>query len=348
MNFYRLNLLPALCILLTALISCAKSKTSSPVRVIIDTDMGSDCDDAGALALLHHYQNEGKATILGAVYSSGKVPYGAGVVEAINLAYGRTGIPVGAAHSDEVGDPVDKMGAEKLATGGQYGNRIRHNHDATEQTVLNRAILAAQPDTSIIYITIGHTKGLYDLLKSQPDEVSPLTGRELIERKVRRWVALGALGAMNPERNYVTDWNFWMNGTAAYTGYLLSHFPRPIAFVDGGDRVLTGKGLLAASPDNIVRRAYEQWLMNYEGKRIEEQRPSWDLVTIVYAVEGQGRFFRSYHGGTLEYNSERGVRWNPGESSAQVFVKQREGVDEVFAEYLNSLLAQSFAKESAE
>ena len=84
-------------------------------KVIFDTDMGSDCDDVGALALLHQYANEGKADILACIYSSGKIPYGAGVIDAINHYYHRPGIPIGAAYDSLVGDPVDKMGAKNLA-----------------------------------------------------------------------------------------------------------------------------------------------------------------------------------------------------------------------------------------
>jgi hypothetical protein len=87
----------------------------NPEKIIFDTDMGSDCDDVGALALLHYYADQGKAEILGCIYSSGKVPFGAGIVEAINIWYGRPDIPVGAYYGNEVGDPVDKMLAEKLA-----------------------------------------------------------------------------------------------------------------------------------------------------------------------------------------------------------------------------------------
>jgi hypothetical protein len=57
-------------------------------------------DDAGALAVLHVYGDRGFAEIIeiiGCIYSSGKVPYGAGVVEAINIYYGRPEIPIGAA-----------------------------------------------------------------------------------------------------------------------------------------------------------------------------------------------------------------------------------------------------------
>ncbi len=34
------------------------------IKVILDTDMGSDCDDAGALSLLHKFAKEGKTAIL--------------------------------------------------------------------------------------------------------------------------------------------------------------------------------------------------------------------------------------------------------------------------------------------
>ncbi|MDZ7724498.1 MAG: hypothetical protein U5R06_17270 [candidate division KSB1 bacterium] len=98
-------------------LSCQTSgiQTGPPVNIIFDTDMGSDCDDAGALALLHAYADQNKAEILGCVYTSGRVPYGAGVVQAINIACGRPAVPVGAYHGTDVGDPVDKMSAEKLA-----------------------------------------------------------------------------------------------------------------------------------------------------------------------------------------------------------------------------------------
>ncbi len=43
----------------------------SQVRLIFDTDMGSDCDDAGALAVLHKLADKEEATILGFIYSSG-------------------------------------------------------------------------------------------------------------------------------------------------------------------------------------------------------------------------------------------------------------------------------------
>ena len=190
---------------------------AGPVRIIFDTDMGSDCDDAGALAVLHAYADRGLAEIVGCIYSSGKVPFGAGIVEAINIYYGRPEIPIGAAHDDAVGDPVDKMTAEKLAKDtAAYGHTIIHSRAAEEMTAVNRRLLAREPDHSVIYLTVGHTKGFHDLLVSEPDDVSPLSGRELVATKVTRWVAMGALGANNKDGHYRKEWNLHFNGSAPY------------------------------------------------------------------------------------------------------------------------------------
>jgi hypothetical protein len=304
--------------------------------------MGSDCDDVGALALLHSYADMGKAEILGCVYSSGKVPYGAGVVQAINIYRGRPGIPVGAAHDTIVGDPVDKMTAGKLVRHpGGFKNTIIHNKDAIQQTALTRRLLGSQQDNSVVYVTVGHTKGLYDLLLSGPDDISELSGRDLIRKKVKRWVALGALGANNAKQHFSKDWNFFFNGTASFTKYLVDNFPGEIHFIDAGNDVMTGKSLVNTPEGNIVRTAYRDWLWNVEKKSLQDQRPSWDLAAVYYAVEGEGAFLRNVGQGRLEFDIEKGCRWNqePGKYP-QFFVVQREDVKELFADYLNGKIAE--------
>ena len=200
------------CLLSDSCIGQAQGDNGEPVNIIFDTDMGSDCDDVGALALLHAYADMNKARIIGCVYSSGKVPYGAGIIEAINIYYGRSDIPVGAYYGDDIGDPVDKMNAEKLGKDKvSFGNTIVLNRDAVELTSLTRRLVANQQDNSVTYVTVGHTKGLYDLLASEPDTASSLHGVALIKRKVKRWVALGALSANSEEGRFGKDWNFFFN-----------------------------------------------------------------------------------------------------------------------------------------
>ena len=43
------------------------SQTEKPLKVILDTDLDSDIDDAAALAALHHYANEGQVEILATI-----------------------------------------------------------------------------------------------------------------------------------------------------------------------------------------------------------------------------------------------------------------------------------------
>lgn len=319
-----------------------RTSEANVVKIIFDTDMGSDCDDVGALALLHFYADRGKAEILGCIYSSGKVPYGAGIVQAINIYRGRPDIPVGAAHDTIVGDPVDKISAEKLVRDtGAFKNTIVHNRDAINQTALNRRLLLSQKDNSVVYVTVGHTKGLYDLLLSGPDDISELSGRELIQIKVKRWVALGALKANNASGNYSKDWNFFFNGTAPFTKYLVENFPGEIHFIDAGRDVMTGKSLINTPAGNIVRTAYRDWLWNVEMKSLEDQRPSWDLAAVYYAVEGEGDFLRSAGKGQLEFDVEKGCRWGKETGKYQhIFVVQREGVNNLFADYLNEKIVE--------
>ena len=312
-----------------------------PVSIIFDTDMGSDCDDAGALALLHAYADQGQAEILACVYTSGRVPYGAGVVQAINIACGRPDIPVGAYHNTNVGDPVDKMQAEKLARDTTaFGNRIIHNHDAPLHTQVLRQLLAAQPDTSVTYLTVGHTKGLYDLLVSQPDSLSPLNGTDLVNAKVKHWVALGALRADNPDGWFVKDWNFCFNGTAPYTEYLVEHFPRPVVYISAGHDVLTGQPLQHTPPGRIVRTVYRDWLWNVENKTLDDGRPSWDLAAVYYAVKGTGDYLENQGHGVLEFDAENGSRWHPDpEHRQQTYITQKPDISGKFADYLNNLIA---------
>lgn len=341
-NFYLLILV------IVALYSCNQQTDTSndPIKVILDTDMGSDCDDVGALAILHEYAKQGKVEILAVVYSSGAVPYGAGIVDAINRYYGHDEIPVGATHDYTFGDTVDKMQAEKLAKDtAAFGNKIVENKDTPEQTELLRKILSKQADKSVVYITIGHTKGLYDLLHSRADQISDLNGMELAEQKIEKWIALGAKHAYHEEDYYVGDWNFWFNGSGKYSDYLVDNYPGPVYFVDAGDGIMTGSSLIETERGNIIRTAYRDWLWTVEKKQLSDQRPSWDLMAVMYAVEKQEDYFTTIKGGYLDFDVEKGSRWIMSDSSTNHhYVLHNKGVEEEIAEYLNELLSQSIRK----
>ena len=65
-------------------------------NLIIDTDFGFDCDDAGALAVANILINEGKINILAVTHSVNK-KIGCDAIKLINDYYGNPDIPVGVA-----------------------------------------------------------------------------------------------------------------------------------------------------------------------------------------------------------------------------------------------------------
>ena len=79
-------------------------------KIIFDTDIGGDCDDAGALAILHEAQNAGKAELL-AVTLSTSSPYAAGCADAINRYYGHI-VPI--ADTNQIGSHIITQTLERI------------------------------------------------------------------------------------------------------------------------------------------------------------------------------------------------------------------------------------------
>ena len=67
---------------------------AAPIHIILDSDMGPDYDDVGAITILHAYADRGDATIL-ATMASTKYDGVAGVLNAFNTYFNRPGLPVG-------------------------------------------------------------------------------------------------------------------------------------------------------------------------------------------------------------------------------------------------------------
>ena len=62
------------------------------VNVILDSNLGNDCEDAGAIAILNALADRGEARILAMIYPMHD-PWGAPAMDAINTSYGRPASP---------------------------------------------------------------------------------------------------------------------------------------------------------------------------------------------------------------------------------------------------------------
>lgn len=264
-------------VLVACFIVLLQAQTAS-VPVIFDTDMDTDVDDVGALAVLHALADRGEAKILATVVSS-KFPSSAGCVAAINQYYGRGDLPVGGPKGEGASTHRGSRYARQIA---QEFPHSLENSEVPDAVGVYRQILAAQPDFSVTVVTVGYVTNLRDLLLSEPDAHSPLDGFELVRRKVEKWVCMG--GRYPHHLDPREFGNFKPDPTAARLA--AESWPTPIIFTGIGDDILTGSRVRReGDPANPVRRAYDLYL----GER--PARQSWDLVAVLFAVRGTSSFF---------------------------------------------------------
>nr|ADY60760.1 Inosine/uridine-preferring nucleoside hydrolase [Rubinisphaera brasiliensis DSM 5305] len=308
---------------------------AEPVPVIFDTDMANDCDDAGALAVLNALADNGEANIL-AVVTNRKCPSGVSgaACDAINTYYGRGDIPIG----------TDKDGAKvPWKSPSSYTPILSADfpHDSDEDASLPDALtvyrktLAAAADNSVVICSVGALSNLEDLLNSPGDEHSPLTGKELITRKVQRTVIMGAAfpRSARPETNIRLD------PPAAVA--VVCEWPGEIIWqgYEVGAALHCGQSLLQVPEDNPVRRAFE--LRPFLGKRsIDRGKPAHDQAAVLLAVRGiDEKYWRQSPFGRVVIDSDSHSEWKPQANGRHCYVAI-EGHPDDLAGLIDELMTQ--------
>ncbi|MDY0170581.1 MAG: nucleoside hydrolase [Thermoguttaceae bacterium] len=259
---------------------------AEPVPIILDVDMESDVDDVGALALLSALADLGEARIL-AVMVSAANPHSAPCADRINTYYGRGDLPIGNVQGEPIARPL--RAGQAVLRGSRYVRQVaeefpgtlQSGDDAPDALALYRRILAEQPDRSVVIVTIGYKTNLRNLLTSEADRYSDLSGVDLVRRKVARWVCMGGnFSKRQTESNLVWD--------SPASTYAIDHWPTPVVFSgwEIGAAIHTGSTLADVPADSPVRRAYEL----YRG-RIGGTRESWDQSAVLFAVRGAGDYW---------------------------------------------------------
>ncbi len=258
----------------------APAASGGPVRIIFDTDMDSDCDDAGALAVLHALADRGEVEILATVVSS-LYQWNVPCVEAINRYYGRPDLPIGSPKRDAVDSHAGSRYARQIAE--SCVTRLKSNAGAADAVRIYRRALASQDDGAVVIVSVGDLTNLRNLLRSPADEFSDLAGPELVRRKVARWVCMG--GRYPSHLDPKVYGNFKTDPTS--TVEVARDWPTDLVFTGLGEDILTGSRLKETPPDNPVRRAYELYLGDAPA------RPSWDEVAVLYAARPDAPFWRT-------------------------------------------------------
>ncbi len=261
------------------------SLAAAPAKIIFDTDMAEDVDDAGALAVLHALANRGEAEILATMISSRNESVGP-CLDAINTYYGRPEIPIGYVQGLRYGYPggadankeTPSNYAGKVAA--QFPHDLMKSSDAPEAARLYRKILAAQPDASVVIVTVGFLTNLQNLLNTTKDESSPLDGEALVRRKVRLWVCMGGKFPDGLFPNGGSEYNVNYDTTASVRA--INDWPTPVVFTgfEIGNRIKSGQRLRETPESNPVRACYQ----HFNGLK---DRESWDHTAVLFAVRGE-------------------------------------------------------------
>jgi inosine-uridine nucleoside N-ribohydrolase len=257
--------------------------SAQPVKIIFDTDMESDVDDVGALAMLHGFANQGDAEILATMVCSLN-PWSVPATDAINTFCGRPDIPVAAVKT--LGVYRNSVYVKTISE--QFPQNTGLGESAPDAVDVYRRILTEQPDSSVVIVTVGYLTNLSYLLQSYPDDISPLSGKELIQKKVKHLVCMG--GRYPMEQNIGRFGNFKPDPQSVQL--VANEWPTQIVFTGGGtfaDEIPTGKVTFDFQPDsNPVSKAYSVFLKSWN----RNWHHSADLIAVYIAVRGHKDYFQ--------------------------------------------------------
>jgi len=272
------------------------------LKVILETDIGNDVDDAMALDMLYKYADEKKVELLGVSTNKNSI-YSVKYIDIMNTWYGYSGVPIGTVVNgvNSEGDPANnytKIVCEyKINNKLVFKSRIKDYNQVMESTRLYRKILSAQPDSSVIIISIGFSTNLSRLLQTQADKFSSLTGKELVAKKVKFLSMMAANFSKVPALEY----NVMKDIPAAQK--VFNEWPTPIVVSPYavGDSILFPGSVM----ENDFRwTAADPLVIGYESYMpMPYDRQTWDNTAVLYAVEKDKNYFNISKPGIITVDS---------------------------------------------
>jgi inosine-uridine nucleoside N-ribohydrolase len=174
------------------------------------------------------------------------------------------------------------------------------------------AKFSKQEDNSVTIVTVGPLANIRDLLISGPDKYSNLNGKELIEKKVEKFVIMG--GQFPSGKN---EWNF--NGNMpGVTRYVLENLTVPVVFsgFEIGVVIHTGPRFHELDPGHPLYAGYTHfskhasWMQDrYQEGKITPNA-SYDQTAVLYAVRGGvGKYWDKVENGYCVADDTGGNVW---------------------------------------
>ncbi len=261
------------------------SIAQTAIPVILDTDIGPDYDDVGAMALLHAFADKGEAKILATISCNAFETTGP-TLSVLNTYFNRPEIPIGIVKNNFPNQDCKQRWAQAIVA--KYPHHLKSNEEAIEAVALYRKILSSQDDKSVIIITVGFFTNLADLLASSSDEYSSLNGRDLVLKKVKRVVSMAA--GIGNDGVSAHEFNVYADANAARK--VFADWPTPILLsgFEIGEKIITGGRLIKNESirQSPVKEAYQVALTSDHNLL---GRNSWDQTAVLVAIKGYAPYF---------------------------------------------------------
>ena len=312
-----------------------KSAEPTPQAIIFETDMGNDIDDAMALDLLFKNMDQGNINLL-AVSVHKNNPYSAEYIDIMRHWYGYPNLPIGVntacVTNMECVDYCTKVALLKNDKGEPMFKRSE-NPQYEEAVDMYRRILAEQADGSVVIATVGFSTTMAQLLQSQPDKYSSLSGKELVAKKVKYFSIMAGEFVQENFREY----NIWNDLEASK--YFFDESPVPMVIVPWtlGDQIQYPGSSIANDftwSDNPMVEGYKAYLqMPYD-------RPTWDVISAFYACHPDFEGFTLSGKGEVKVVGEGVTEWRDDENGRyQILIPseaQRQQILDYFVEILTT------------
>lgn len=289
----------------------------SQPSIIFDTDFGGDADDLGALVMLNHFVNRKECNLL-AVMINISEEYTVSAVDAVNTFYGNPDIPIGVRKDEKWF--LEWYYSKPLAEAFEYTETFE---SATDATLLYRKILSESEDNSVVIVTVGTLINILNLLESKADSISPSTGKELVEMKVKEFVTMG--GRYPESKN---EWNFDGN-MPGVTKKVIQNITVPIVFSGGelGEKIRTGKVFNKLDKNHPLYigfmhfSAHAPWINeNFRGQILDNA--TYDQTAVLYAIKnGVGIYWDKIENGICVPDDSGGNKWFEKEGANHSYLK---------------------------
>jgi len=252
----------------------------------------------------------------------------AAVLSVFNTYFRRPGIPIGVPKGSGVNQRDGQHWTDSILA--RYPHSMVRNEQAEDAVALYRKVLAAQPDHSVVIITVGFLTNLAGLLQTGPDGFSALSGVELVRKKVRQLVSMAG--------KFPEGWEFNVLKDAAASQAVFGGWPTPVLLsgFEIGVKIKCGLPLVG---DGAIRHDPVKDVFRISIPLAAEDsagRSSWDETAVLVGVCGYTPYY-TVRQGRMTVKADGSDRWEEDEGGRQAHLVEARPVREV-QEVINRLM----------